>query len=246
MMEALLSKWPNDSIMQSSPSSDLLITVGCNDRIMDGSSSDADMDHDRQASTLTPPHREFLVSLAEEKPSIDPDSSGGRSLRTRMRKRIVEGLRDWHLIFERLPDHDLNLVSRSFESRHQFDEALASAIAFVYRATDADLREGEESAERFINVIERGITLAEQRRVDPTEEIEVDVTLSQTNIDIKSTGGTIDNSWGYGRAKVTAVLPPDDDRDELIELLDAIARHNLIDRNELGELVAESVEAAEE
>lgn len=128
------------------------------------------MDDGRPSALLTPAQREFLQDPEE------PDNKAhARAMRSRIRSRIQEGLRDFQIIVERIEPEK---IADAFEPA-VLDNVIRSQVAFLYRlATSAGL----DADDIFEQGIEQAKTskaevLLEQFREDPSN-----LTMGEVNL----------------------------------------------------------------
>lgn len=100
-----------------------------------------------------------------------------RNARARIRNRLYHAMLDFELLVERLADHDRELVFEkrfgNMDGTEAFD-AMVSAAAFLYLATDnTDLE--------FESVLAEGINVAEAKR-DRAATVDLDVTFQSLTV----------------------------------------------------------------
>lgn len=134
---------------------------------MSGNSSE------RDRGILSPADRAYLRGDTEFA-SVQSE----RNARARIRDRIYDALLDFELLVDGLDDRDRELL---FENRGEpvagteaFD-ALASAVAFLYRTTD-------DTDVAFETVLSEGISLAEATE-DRAATVEFDLTFHRLTVD---------------------------------------------------------------
>lgn len=127
---------------------------------------------ERDRGILSPADRAYLRGESEF-----GSAQAERNARARIRERIYDAVLDFELLVDRLDDRDRALV---FENRETGDgteafDALASAVAFLYRVTDdADVD--------FETILTEGINLAEAKD-DRAATVDLDLTFHRLTVD---------------------------------------------------------------
>lgn len=106
----------------------------------------------RYKGILTQNDREFLRAG-----EWDKQSSLDRDTRHRIRQRVVEALRDFHMLTALLPDKDIRLI---FESVTSDPDLMSGPIAFSYLGINLIEHEGDDEADAFANAVQRAIEVA--------------------------------------------------------------------------------------
>lgn len=127
----------------------------------------------RDRGILSPADRSYLRGDTEFE-SVQSE----RNARARIRDRVYDAILDFELLVDRLDDHDRELI---FENRVEtgdgteaFD-ALVSAVAFLYRATD-------DASVEFDTILTEGINLAEAAD-DRAATVDFELTFHRLTVD---------------------------------------------------------------
>lgn len=127
------------------------------------------------AALLTPTNREYLRGEKEL------DGAAERALRSRIRKRIQAGLRDFSIILDRLADDDLDKVfSESVETRGGSQMPISDTISRVIAVLYLGLPRGDDDPRKpdddpVATVIATGIERALTRRGGAVASVSVEV-----------------------------------------------------------------------
>lgn len=92
---------------------------------------------ERSSALLSKTHRQLLDNETE----YNPYDSQGRTTRTRLRKRVATGIRDFDYLADpdRLADEDVELLLEDNAERERLLEGFREMIAFIYRASPDDI-----------------------------------------------------------------------------------------------------------